>query len=791
MFASYAATAVRNVLRHKGYTAINIVGLAVGMAFAVLIMVWVQREVSYDRFHENIDRLHQVAITTGDGTFYGSYTVGALASHLKETYPEITHAARFIPHQQFPFILEGESLTCRGAFTDPDFLAMFSFRLVQGDEATALAQPLNIVITEGMARKIFGDEDPMGRSLSLDGQADAVVSGVLTDPPANTTFDFEFLISCAIGPQAFNKWDVKCLQTYVMLAPGIDAAAVSAKIKDVYNQRHIQDTPNDHFLRPVSEMHLYTLGGGGLIVYVIVFSTLAAAVLLLACVNFTNLATARSVARSREIGVRKTLGAGRGQLILQFLMESMFVSSISLLLAIFLVELLLPVVSSIAGVALDLRFTFENVIYLLALMFLTGVVAGSYPAFVLSSMKPTLVLKAGTFPFHSGRLTGGARLGMLGRVFSLRKVLVVAQFTVSIALIIGVMVIFGQLSYLQKMDVGFAKDHILLLDLPREAVARTAVLKAELETYPNIESATVSQNSLVRWQSSFGIWWEGKETAEMFDVGFNAVDYDYLTTFKMKMAAGRFFSREFASDAEEAIVINEACRRVMGVDDPVGRKISIAPGSSVERNGTIIGVIEDYHTESAHKEVRPFMLGLTDHGRTMCVRMAPREIGGTISFITGRIAEIASEAPLTYRFFDEEMAHLYRVEQLTGSVVTYVAAVAILISCLGLFGLATYTAQQRTKEIGIRKVLGASTAGLVRLLSSEFLLLVLLGGVVACPLAWYVMNRWLENFAHRMSMGPSIFLISGFVALVIALATVSLQALRAASANPADSLRSE
>ncbi len=791
MFISYALAAIRNVLRHKGYTAINIAGLSVGMAFAVLIMIWVQREVSYDRFHDNLDRLHQVAITTGDGSFYGSITAGALAPHLKETYPEITHAARFSPNPGMPFILKGESYTCRGAFTDPDFLTMFSFPMVNGDEATALDQPLNLVITEGMARKVFGDDDPVGQSLSLGGQADLTVAAVMKDLPDRTAFDFEFLISCAIQPPAFSKWDVKSLQTYVMLAPGSNASLVSEKIRDVFNERKLQVTPNDHFLRPVGDMHLYALGGGGLIIYIVIFSTLAVAVLLIACINFANLATARSVARSREIGVRKTLGAGRTQLVLQFLTESMLVSFVSSLLAICMVELLLPAVSLVAGVTLDLTYTLIDISYLTALMLLTGIVAGGYPAFVLSSMRPAVVLKSGLVPHPGSRLASGSKLGVAVRGWSLRKTLVVAQFAVSIVLIIGVMVIFGQLKYLQSMDVGFTKDNILLFDLPAQAARQSAALKDELQAYPDVEGAAVSQNSLVRWQSSFGIWWEGKETDEMFDVGFNQVDYDYLTTFKMKMAAGRFFSREFVSDAEQAIVINEACRRKMGVTDPVGRKITVAPGSSIEFSGTIIGVIEDYHTESAHKEIRPFMLGLSEYGRTLCVEVAPDNIGGTIDFISGRISGMAPDARISYRFFDAEMRQLYRVEQLTGAVVVYVAAVAAFISCLGLFGLAAYTAQQRTKEIGIRKVLGASTAGIVRLLSSEFLLLVVLGGVIACPLAWYAMNRWLESFAHRMTLGPWVFLIAGFAALLAALATVSVQAIRAASANPIDSFRSE
>jgi ABC-type antimicrobial peptide transport system permease subunit len=717
--------------------------------------------------------------------------VGALAPHLENVYPEIFHASRVSSGNGFKFEYEGEDYASYGSFVDPAFLKMLTFPFVRGEPTTALSDPRSVVITQRLADRIFGDDDPIGRTLMVGEQVSLTVSGVLQDVPDNSDFDFEFLVSCALAPDAFNKWDVKSLRTFVMLTPGSDHQEVSAKIRNVYNDHNPGQFRNELYLTPLRDMHLRALEGGGLIVYIVIFSALATAVLLVACINFMNLATARSATRHREIGIKKTVGASRRQLIVQFLTESTAISSIALVLAIGLVELLIPVTNAITGSQVSLDFSGTNLVTLFGIGLLTGIVAGAYPALFLSSFQPAVILKGHTYPIGLRCGSGGPILRIITGGSLLRKALVVAQFTVSIALIVGVMVIFGQLDFVRNMDMGFEKDNVVMFNMPRELVPRTQAIKNELLGHARIENVAVSARGLVRWYTSFGIGWEGQRPDQIFDVGYNSVDYDYLETFQMEMAAGRFFSSDFPSDASGAYIVNEAAVRAMEISDPVGRKVTLAPGSSMESHGTIIGVIKDYRTESAHKELRPFILGLTEQGSLMCVRVQPENMASTTDFIRGRIREFAPDADIWFRFFDDEWEQLYRFEGLTGAVVVFVAGIATFITCLGLIGLAAYTTAQRTKEIGIRKVLGATVSSVVRLLSGEFVALTLIASLIACPLSYHIMSRWLENFAHRISLGPGTFVVATCLALLIALVTVTSQARKAASANPTELLRHE
>jgi len=789
MFRHYLRVAIRNLARHKGYSFINVVGLAVGMAFAILILLWVQHEVSFDRFHENSDQLYVVAITNDAGDFHGDYTVGALAEHLQREYPEIVHATRWTFSEWWGLQHGDEEFVSRGRYIDASFFKMFSFPFIHGDPSSVFAEPNSVVITNELANKVFGDENPVGKTLSNHNGTLLTVTGVLEDVPNNSRFQFEFLVSADMGGESLRKWDVKSLMTFVMLDEKATPEDVSAGILEVYNDHNPQDTRNNLYLFPLRDSHLYGLTGDGPIVYVLVFTLAAAAVLLLACFNFMNLTTARSEMRSREIGVKKIVGASRSQLIVQFLSEALLLSFIALIIAIALVELSLPVVNSMFHLQLDLHYSAITITILTGAGLLTGMFAGSYPAFFLSSFHPLSVLKGqGWFFQLTGRnWSGGRRL----RGSSMRRLLVVGQFAISIVFVISVMVIFRQVDHMTTMDMGFDKERIVLFNMPRELVPHTATVKNELLQHANIESVAVSAGRLVEWSSSFGIWWEGKQTEEMFDVGFNQVDYDFAATFGIEIVDGRFFSREFPSDASEALVINEATVRAMGITDPVGKKVTIAPGSSVEMEGVIIGVVKDFHTESAHKEIRPFMMGLTEQGYLMCARLGDGNTSGTLQFMRDKVREIVPDANIYSRFFRDEVMQLYAVELLTGTVLVFIMILAIFISSLGLFGLAAYTTERRTKEIGIRKALGASAGNLVRLLSKEFVLLVLIANIVAWPVAHYIMNRWLEGFVFRVDVGWITPLLAASLALVIALITVSTQAFRAASSNPVDSLKYE
>jgi ABC-type antimicrobial peptide transport system permease subunit len=674
---------------------------------------------------------------------------------------------------------------------DPDFLQMFSFPLARGDAESALTEPHSIVITERLADRIFGDEDPLGKPLRFDDQLDLTVTAILEDPPANTMFQSDFLVSAEIGSPIYRRWDVKSLRTFAMLAEGADHEAVSRKIRDIFNDRVPQDVTNDYYLVPMERTHLYNLEGGGTIIYVLIFAGTAIAILLMACINFVNLSTARAEVRYKEIGVKKAIGAGRGQLATQFLGESVLLSLVALVIAVAMVEWMVPVLNATLYLRLKLDFSPTTILGLLGIALGTGVVAGSYPAFYLSSLRPLVVLRQR----DSGRarsrwwirgLSGGRTRGA-----TLRRALVVTQFMLSVVFIICVLIIFRQVAHVRNMDVGFDPEDVVVFSMPGELASRIQVVKDELLNSPNIESITVTTSSLTRWQTSFGVDWDGKPDGYAFDVGYSEVDYDYLETFRMEMVEGRFFSREFAGDVSGAYVANEALARAMRMESPVGVEFVAAEGTPIEQRGTIIGVIRNYHTESAHKEIRPFLLGLNPTGRLMCVRFVPGTTREARSHIRETLRQFHPDANPNFWFYRDAVMGLYAAEIFTGTVIIFLAGIAILISCLGLLGLAAYLARQRTKETGIRKVLGASVRNIVALFVKETAVLVVVAVLVGSPIAYVIMRSWLERFAYRTSIGPWPFILVTVFTLAFALLTVGIQAVRAARANPVDAIRYE
>jgi len=657
---------------------------------------------------------------------------------------------------------------------------MFSFPIISGDSEDPFFNPMSIVITEKLAAILFGEEDPIGKSVNLEDRHDFMVSAVVQDPPSNSDIQFDYLLSAEISPSMSYNWEMKCDPTYVQLQKGLPYEEVSAKIVNVYNDHNPGAYKNNLYLQPFKERHLHALGGGGRITYVYVFSAMALVILLIACINFMNLSTARSEKRFREIGIKKVVGSSRLTLIRQFLGESVLLALLALIFALIIAELLLPSINNLLGKQLSLNLTGATIPILLGITILTGIIAGSYPAFYLSSLKPVNVLK-NQLQFRG---PGKSRL-------SPRKLLVVIQFSLSIFFIVCAVVIHNQLEYIKTKDLGFDKEHIVMFHLQGEMPAYTSTLKSELLNNPNIEGVTISTNELFRWGSSSGIDWEGKQTDKVFDVGYNWVDYDYLKTFKLKLKEGRFFSEEFSTDPSEAIVVNEAAIETMGLEDPIGKRVIRMPGSTYEDTRTIIGVLKDFHTESLHGDIRPFMLMLTSTSSYMCIRIKPDNIPATLGFIQGKAREFVPSDPFEYRFLDDDFDALYRTEQVTGKLTIYVTILAIFVSCLGLTGLAMFTAERRTREIGIRKVLGSSVSAIVLLLSKEFARWVLLANLIAWPLAYLVMKRWLENFAYSVKISWYIFMFSGLIALAIALLTVIFQSARAALANPVDSLRQE
>jgi predicted permease len=785
MLRNWIKVVWKHTRKHPGYALINIAGLAVGLAFAMLIFLWVRLEVSVDRFHEHLVRLHLVAFSCEGDSYFGGATVGATAGYLKETYPEITHATRWslTPHWQRLRSADDTPFSSYGRYADPDFLEMFTFPMVRGNPDTALVDPSSIVITESLADKLFGKIDVVGESVREENGSVYMVSGVLADPPLNTQLSFQFLVPAETGGEYYDKWDIKCLQTYVMLADdSTDPQVVSDKIRNIYNDHNPGTYPNDYYLSQFSKQHLYNLGGGGRIVYVLVFSALATAVLLIACINFMNLATARAELRFKEIGVKKTIGASRAELVLQFLGESLLLSLVAFFLAVVLLEWMLPALGNLVRLPLQLTLVWSNLPGLLAIALLTGIIAGSYPAFYLSSLRPLAVL--------SSRRPGRSFASHF-RTAMVRKVLVVGQFTVSIIFLVAIVVIVRQLGYLRTMDLGYDRDHIAVVNLPESLARKAPIVKTELLQHPDISAASVSTMTVTSWNTSFGIDWPGEPEDRVFDVGYNEVDHDFLDTFGLEMVAGRFFSRDHFTDQQSACVVNQALVQAMGVVDPIGVEVTISPDTSFESRATVIGVIEDFHTESAHKRVRPFLLRLTSNGGLMWLRVAGHDIGATLRFIRNTVKGMAPDSYVGCRLLNDELGRLYTIERLTGLVIALMTSLAVFISCLGLLGLTAFTAEQRTKEIGIRKVLGAEVRDILRLLLREIVVLVAIAGVIACPIAYLVMSRWLETFAFHISVSPQVLLSATMAVLVLALLAVMRQARRAAVANPIDAIRYE
>ena len=784
MFRNWIKVVWQHTKKHPGYAVINVAGLAVGLAIALLIFLWVQLEFSVDRFHEQLDSLFLVAFSCEGDRYFGGATVGATAKHLRETNPEITHATRWslTPFSQRLRNANDVPFSCSGRYADPDFFEIFSFPFVAGSPDAALIDPSSIVIIESLAQKLFGKTNVLGETVREEGGSVFMVTGVVADPPPNTKLTFEFLVPAETGGEIFNQWDIKCLQTYVKLAAGADPKQVSAGIRDVYNDHNPGAYPNDYYLSPVKDQHLHDLSGGGRIVYILVFSALAVAVLLIACINFMNLATARAELRFKEIGVKKTIGATRGELALQFLGESLLISMVAFVLAVVLVEWTLPFLADLVRMPLQLNMVWSNLPGLLAIALATGVIAGSYPAFYLSSLQPLAVLSSR----RPGRtVTSHFRAAMI------RKALVVIQFSVSIIFLVAIVVIIRQLGYLRDMDLGYDRDRLAVVTLPRPLVSKAEIVKTELLQHASISTASVSRQTVARWSSSFGIDWPGKLADQVFDVGYNEIDHDFLETFGLEMRAGRFFSREFSTDLRGSCVVNQALVRAMGVTDPVGLEITIAPDSSIESKATIIGVIQDFNTESAHSQVRPFLMRLTSTGSYLWLRVSGHNLGTTLGSIRTTVKELAPDSYVGCRMLNDDLGGLYTIEKLTGLVIALITSLAVFISCLGLLGLTAFTAEQRTKEIGIRKVLGAEVRDILQLLMREVVILVAIAGLIACPIAYLVMSRWLETFAFRTTVSLQVLFAATIAVLVLALLTVFRQARRAAVINPIDAIRYE
>ncbi|MGB2905488.1 MAG: ABC transporter permease [Candidatus Aminicenantaceae bacterium] len=807
MFKNYLKSALRNLFKHKGYSLINIVGLAIGMASCLLILLYVRHELSYDAFHENADQIYRVAMEArwGGRDFDIAVNAAPMAKTLVAEYPEIVDAVRFRGRGDY-IVQYGDTSfrEQRVIFADPTVFSVFSIPLLKGDPETVLSSPNTLVVSRKTAEKYFRDEDPIGKTLRLENQDDFQVTGVFEEIPNNSHFHFDIMLTMeSLQESKAQIWLSQNFQTYILLRDDADWTEMDAKLTGVMERyfgpqiaqfigKSWEEIVEDgemfarFYLQPLRSIHLHSdlqaeIEPTSDIRYVYIFSAIALFVLLIASINFMNLATARSAGRAKEVGIRKVMGSFRRQLVLQFLMESFLLSFMSMALAIGLVLLVLPLFNNLAGKTLFMSLLFQGpmIAIIVLITALTGFLAGSYPAFFISGFQPVNTLK--------GQLRTGLKSGRL------RSGLVIFQFAASIILIIGTFVVQSQLHYVQNKKLGFEKEQVLILNNAYLLSDQAEAFRDAMLTYSQFTNGTISGYLPIpsnRNQSA--VFPEGElDSAEATSFQNWIVDYDYIDTLGIKIVEGRNFSREFSTDVDTAI-INQAVLKQFGWLDSKGKRL----GRIISEKGdvklyNVIGVVEDFHYESLRNTIAPLVMYLGNSRGLMSFRITTENVTRTIGLLESKWKEFRPNQPFEYMFMDERFNQLYRTEQRIGKIVGVFATLAVVIGCLGLFGLAAFTAEQRTKEIGIHKVLGASAPGIIRLLLREFVILVGLANLVAWPLAYLVMRRWLQDFAYRVSPSVWIFLLAGLLTLFIALFTVSFQAVKAALADPIRSLRYE
>ncbi|HVW62722.1 MAG TPA: ABC transporter permease [Puia sp.] len=789
MIKNFFKVAVRNLWKHKGYSFLNIFGLAMGMTCSLLILLWIRDEQSVDGFHANRDRIYRVYERQYyDGKIEaGYYTPGLLPAEMKKVLPEVELASGFTWQDNSTFQVGDKILKEKGSAAGADFFRMFSYPLLQGNPATALPTLSDIAISRKMAVDFFGSpREAMGKTIRYQNSKSYTVSSVFEDLPENTSDKFDYLLhwDAFLEDNAWAKeWGNNGPNTYLLLRKDADPALVTKKIAkflDNYNKEQSKSFRIELGMQRAADVYLHSNFrngevAGGRIEYVRLFSLVAVFILLIACINFMNLTTARSVNRAKEIGIRKVVGAVRPALVRQFISEAILLSFFSMILAMAMVILLLPVFNQLTGKHIIFPYGSSSFwLWMAALTLITGAFAGSYPALFLSSFKPIRVLK-GTLRFSAGATW-------------FRKGLVVFQFVLSIVLIIGTIVVAGQVNYVRTINLGFDRENLVYIPLEGDLTGKHKVFKEAALRLPGVSLVSrITQTPTDLENGTGGVDWDGKDPniQPMFTQA--SVGYDLAKTLQLQFAAGRDFSPDFPTDSV-GYILNEAALKKVGYKDPIGRRLTFW-----QKKGTIVGVLKDFHFNSLHEPIKPLIIRLREHEDwgNVLVRTKAGQTKEALAGLERLCKQLNPRFPFTYRFADEEYQKLYKSESIVHRLSNCFACLAVFISCLGLLGLAMFTAEQRTKEFGIRKVLGARVSTLFGLLSWEFLLLVLIAFVVASPLAWWAMHQWLQNFAYHIDIGWWVFILAGIMALLIALLTVSFQALKVAVANPVKSLRAD
>lgn len=803
MFKNYLKTAWRNIKKNKLFSFINVLGLSIGIATFFIIILYVQDEVSYDRFNEKADRIARIIFqaNVNGGKINESVVMAPVAQTLKNDFPEVEDATRIVNFGMPKVEYNGKVFkNDRLAMVDPNLFSVFTLPMIKGEARTALLQPNTIVLTKTTAQKYFGLEDALGKMLSINGDSALYkVTGVMEDVPANSHFYFEMLGSMATYSEAkSDSWMYGGFHTYVLLKPGTDIKKIESRLPamvEKYMGPQIQTqmglsleqfrTKGNQLgfaLQRLTDIHLNSntsneFEPGGNRSYVYIFSGVAIFMLIVACINFINLSTAGASRRAKEVGVRKVAGSGRSQLIKQFLSESVLITLFALAVAFILVKISLPAFNHIAGK--ELSFTIVPVLVFVGLGLIVGVIAGIYPAFYISSFKPIHVLK--------GKIATG------NKTFGLRSGLVVFQFFISVALIIGTIVVYQQMKFIQNKDLGYNKEQLITVPNSYLLGNKEQVFKQELLQDPRITGATVSfyKPAGPSYYNNALAYPQGNDRLIVNGVDYH-VDDQYIPVMGMHMISGRNFSKEYATDSS-AIILNETAATALGWNAETAlNKTVIRQNSQRGHNYAyhVVGVVKNFNFKSLHENITPLFMTLYPEGG-LIFKIKTSDIAGLLATMKTKWESYKMEEPFEYSFMDDLYNKTYAAEQKTGTILNIFSMLTIFIACLGLFGLVTYTAEQRTKEIGIRKVLGASVIQVTQMLSRDFLKLVLIASLIAFPVAWWGMNKWLQGFAYRIDISWWIFLIAGVLAVLIALITVSFQAIKAALANPVKSLRTE
>ncbi|MFC1724416.1 ABC transporter permease [candidate division KSB1 bacterium] len=794
MLRNYLYIAFRNIRKQKGYSLINIAGLAVGMACFILIILYLQNEFSYDNFHEKKDNIHRIIQQQPGNIYIGSdyfaVTPARLAPALMEDFPEVEFATR-IDDIGRGLLKKGDiSFYEMGIYTDENFFDVFTFEMAEGEGKSALQEPFTIILSEKLAKKYFGDENPIGKTINFNEKNDLTVKGIHKEVPANSHFKFDYIISWKTKEadpntlKNMSSWGNSSFYTYLVLSPGTNIENTLRKFTIYYKQKseqpnstriwiiqhlkdiHLRSTFNFDMAERTDIKHLYLLSGIGLLI------------LGIACINYMNLATARSSKRAREIGIRKVVGAKRVQLIRQFIGESVSFSVLSLSAAMLLVIILLPAFNNYVGKELSFNpvnnYTFF--IFLICLTLSVGLIAGSYPALLLSSFKPVKVLRSSGFKMGGGAL--------------FRNILVIFQFTSTVVLIAGTLVINKQLQYLRDKDLGFNKDHVAVIRMRDQGLRDNfEVIRTELLRSPDILSVSYSNSLPSRISSNNGMKVENNEgemTQQSIYVG--SVDYDFINLYELELVKGRNFSKDFGTDPNHAVIVNEEMVKYMGWTDPIGKKVDFWSA----KEGEVIGVLKNYHFYSLHEKIEPALLYLsTKYAYNASVKIRANSVSSAVGFIKNVVEKHSINHPFEYYFLDENYYENYVSEQKLGEIFIYFSSVAIFIACLGLFGLSAFTTERRTKEIGIRKTLGATETNLMVLLTKEFARFVIAATVIGVPLSYYFLHKWLTNFAYHADMGWIVFAAASIISMTVAMLTVGIQAKKAAAANPVETLRND